>query len=138
MPQRDKYHAAVKQALIKDGWTITHDPYYISLGSRDAFADLGAERVIAAEQGQRKIAVEIKSFVGRSTVTDLEQAMGQYIVYRSWMRRTDRVREIWLAVSKRVALEVFDDLAGQVLIQDYAIQLLVVDMDEERIVAWRS
>ena len=44
MPQRDVYHEAVKQALIDDGWTITHDPYYITFGERRGFVDLGAER----------------------------------------------------------------------------------------------
>jgi XisH protein len=24
---RDIYHEHVKEALIKDGWTVTHDPY---------------------------------------------------------------------------------------------------------------
>ncbi|MGD2183210.1 element excision factor XisH family protein [Lusitaniella coriacea LEGE 07167] len=30
MPAKDTYHDAVKNALIKDGWTITADPYYIA------------------------------------------------------------------------------------------------------------
>lgn len=32
MPARDIFHDAVKKALIKDGWTITHDPYKIAVG----------------------------------------------------------------------------------------------------------
>ena len=29
MPRRDLYHDTVRNALIKDGWTIAHDPYVL-------------------------------------------------------------------------------------------------------------
>ncbi len=28
MPAQDLYHNIVKNALLKDGWTITHDPFH--------------------------------------------------------------------------------------------------------------
>jgi hypothetical protein len=31
MPAKDIFHDAVKIALQKDGWTITHDPLFIRL-----------------------------------------------------------------------------------------------------------
>ncbi|WP_445304883.1 element excision factor XisH family protein [Microcoleus sp. S36b_A4] len=34
MPARDIYHQVVKQALIKAGWTITHDPYPLAWAKR--------------------------------------------------------------------------------------------------------
>ena len=37
MPARDMYHTAVKNALIKDGWTITHDPLTLELGNSHLF-----------------------------------------------------------------------------------------------------
>jgi hypothetical protein len=77
MPARDIYHQCVRNALIKDGWTITHDPYTLSVGGTEAYIDLGAERLIAAERGTERIAVETKSFVGASEVRDLEVAVGQ-------------------------------------------------------------
>src|SRR2546430_4279121 len=52
-----------KQALIKDGWTITDDPLSLPWGSTTLKVDLGAERLIGAEKGTQKIAVEVKSFV---------------------------------------------------------------------------
>lgn len=57
MPARDTYHNAVKSALIADGWTITHDPYRVAYGGKDAYVDLGAEReqlVLAAERGRMR------------------------------------------------------------------------------------
>jgi XisH protein len=138
MPRRDLYHAAVRQALITDGWTITHDPYTLSFGARHGFVDLAAERAIAAERGGQKIAVEIKSFAGPSPVNDLGEAVGQYLLYRSWISRTDPDRELFLAVDPDTATVVFGDISAQVLLDDYAIKLLVVDTMQERIVAWRS
>jgi len=77
MPAKDIYHNVVKNALIRDGWIITHDPLRLQAGSKDLYVDLGAEQLIAAEKKEKKIAVEIKSFVGSSVVADLEQALGQ-------------------------------------------------------------
>ena len=48
---RDLFHNIVKEALIKDGWTITDDP--LTLLSREEggiSTDMGAEKVIVAEK----------------------------------------------------------------------------------------
>lgn len=70
----------MKRALQKDGWTITHDPFPLKIAKKRLSVDLGAERLISAENATRKIVVEVKSFVGQSDVKDLEQALGQYIL----------------------------------------------------------
>jgi hypothetical protein len=44
MPAPDTIHDAVKNALVKAGWLITHDPYVIQFEEITLFADLGAER----------------------------------------------------------------------------------------------
>ena len=76
MPARDKYHDAVKNALIKDSWTITADPYIIRYEDAELYADLAAERPIAAERQGQKIVVEIKSFIGKSLMSDFHNALG--------------------------------------------------------------
>jgi len=78
---KDIYHSTVKIALEKDGWTITDDPLTLKFGRRSAFVDLGAEKLFAAEKADKRIAVEVKSFISPSPVKDLEQALGQYIMY---------------------------------------------------------
>jgi hypothetical protein len=83
MPAYDTFHDAVKNALIKDGWTITNDPLVIEFGLLNVYIDLGAERLIAAERGNERIAVEIKSFMGPSLLTDFHLAMGQFLNYRN-------------------------------------------------------
>src|SRR5206468_10147810 len=98
MAAKDLYHDDVRSALIKDGWTITDDPLRLRWGKKDYYVDLGAEQIIAAELKGRRIAVEIKSFVGPSIVDDMEKALGQYLIYRSILRRRQSDRELYLAV----------------------------------------
>lgn len=143
MPARDIYHDAVRAALIADGWTITHDPYWVECGGKDAYIDLGAERnaldpVLAAERGAERIAVEVKTFTGASVIVDLEQAPGQYVLYQSWLRRTEPERLLYLAVDTETALSVFDAPFGQIVAEDVGLRLIVVEMPAERIVAWRQ
>ena len=63
MPAKGFYHDTFVTTLKKDGWTITHDPLTVSVGKTDLLIDLGAERILAAERGGERIAVEIKSFI---------------------------------------------------------------------------
>lgn len=81
MPAKDLYPQTVCNALIDDGWTITDDPLILKIGARSMFVDLGAERLIAAERGSEKIAIEIKSFLSASLVSDIENAWGQFFMY---------------------------------------------------------
>jgi hypothetical protein len=77
MPAPDKIHDAVRNALIKDGWIITDDPFMIEFEDVQLYADLAAERTVAAQRGERRIVVEIKSFLGPSYYRDWELAVGR-------------------------------------------------------------
>ncbi len=77
MPAKDKFHEVVKTALIKDGWTITDDPLFIRFGGVEMYIDIGAEKIIGAEKNGRKIAVEIKNFLGISLTAEFQDALGQ-------------------------------------------------------------
>lgn len=136
MPAKDIYHDKVKNALIKDGWEITHDPLRLSWGSRDMYVDLGAEQILAAERQGQKIAVEIKSFIGLSEMDDTEKALGQYLLYRSVMSRTEPDRLLYLAVHEEVYTDIFDEPLGQLLIEDYQLRLMVFDLNEEVVLKW--
>ncbi len=78
---KDIFHEAAKKALQRDGWTITHDPFLIPINANGVYADLGAEKTLAAEKDKDLIVAEIKSFVGLSVVTDLYAAIGKYELY---------------------------------------------------------
>jgi hypothetical protein len=136
VPAKDIYHDTVKRALQKDGWTITHDPFPLQIGRKRLSADLGAERLINAEKGTQKIVVEVKSFVGRSDVKDLEQALGQYILYRQVLNEMGIDRSLYLAISQPIFNSVFTIELGQVLLKNQIIKLIVFDDKSEAIVQW--
>lgn len=91
---KDIIHEQVKNALIKDGWTITHDPFPLRIGQKNLSADLGAERLISAEKNHQKIVVEIKSFLGHSNVRDLQQAIGQYVMYQQILGEKPKCKQL--------------------------------------------
>jgi hypothetical protein len=138
MPATDTYHDAVKNALVKDGWTITHDPYTLAFGQKNVFVDLGAERVLAAEKGQEKIAVEIKSFQGASDVRDLEMAIGQYVFYRALLSRFEPERKLFLAVPYSVFVSTLDEPIARPVLEDLAIACIAFDPQQEVIVKWTT
>lgn len=57
MPAKDIFHDHVVNALIKDGWNITNDPLKLQWRNKDLYVDLGAEKLIAAQKDNQKIAV---------------------------------------------------------------------------------
>ncbi|NMG06607.1 element excision factor XisH family protein [Brasilonema sp. UFV-L1] len=136
MPVRDRYHQSVKNALIKDGWTITDDPLHLKWGKRDMYVDLGAEKLIAAQKQGRYIAVEIKTFRSVSDMSDLEQTLGQYLVYRSVMTRTDPNRSLHLAVHDEVYADLFDEPIAKLLVEDYKVDIVVFKPEQEVILKW--
>lgn len=137
MPALDRYHHAVRNALIKDGWTITADPLTLQLGEETVHIDLAAERVLSAEKGTRKIAVEIKTFGGASKLTELEDAVGQYVVYRIALRRLDPERELYLAVPQSIVINRFlTRELWQGFLTDENGKLIGYDAKKEEISQW--
>jgi len=137
MPARDYYHDIVCHALQKNGWTITHDPYRIKLArGKNLFVDLGAEKLIAAEKGRDKIAIKIKSFRGASEMKDLEEAIGQFVLYERLLTRYEPERKLYLAVPENVIKSVFEEEAGQVLLEDEILRLLTFDTTKEEVLKW--
>jgi hypothetical protein len=136
VPAKDIYHDTVKRALQKDGWIITHDPFPLQIGKKRLSADLGAERLISAERGLQGIVVEVKSFVGQSDVKDLEQALGQYVLYRQILNEMGVERSLYLAVSQSTFNSVFTIELGQVLLKNQVVKLIVFDDESEAIVQW--
>lgn len=136
MAKRDIYHNAVRRALEKDGWTITHDPFRLDIGEKSLSADLGAERLICAEKGVRKIVVEIKSFVGPSDVRDFEQAIGQYVVYLRILRKSGTDRLLYLAVTQDTFDRIFTIELGQLFLEDQFVRVIAFDEESEVITQW--
>ncbi|MCU0541376.1 MAG: XisH family protein [Oscillatoriaceae cyanobacterium Prado104] len=136
MPAKDIYHDCVRKALEKDGWTITSDPFKLRWGIRELFVDLGANKLLAAERGEQKIAVEIKSFGSLSQVNDLENALGQYIVYLNILEEIENDRLLYLAIRKSTYQEIFSEPIGNLVIRKNSLRLLIFDTNREEIVQW--
>lgn len=136
MPTPDLIHDAVKNALVRAGWTITADPYTIEFEEIRVFADLAAERLLALDRGEEKIVVEIKSFVGRSPIHDLEVALGQYALYQGFLEVTAPERKLYLAIPDDVYADVFAQRAVQHIVERYRLALIVVNVRAEEITQW--
>src|SRR5262249_32320514 len=126
----------VKRALAKDGWTITHDPLILTIGTKNLFVDLGAERLIAAEKAGQRIAVEVKSFASPSEMKDLETALGQFILYGDILQEHEPERALHLALPNDVEREIFDEPIGKLLLQRQRVRVIFFDPELEVLLKW--
>ncbi len=133
---KDIYHENVKTALTKDDWLITHDPLFIQLGEVDVYVDLGAEKVIGAEKEGHKIAVEVKSFLRPSVISEFHTALGQYINYREALKIEQPDRTLYLAVPTDVYKDFFTRQFIQTVLTNQRIKLVVYDIQGEVITKW--
>lgn len=138
MPAKDIYHHAVRFALVKDGWKILTEDYTLEYGGDRLYVDIAAEKSIAAQKHGRKILVEVKSFLGRSFVNDLEQAVGQYIVYRDIIIERKLDFQLYLAITKGTYNSYFKRQLAQMIINRNQVNLLIVDSEREVIEEWRD
>jgi hypothetical protein len=138
VPAKDLYHEAVRNALTNDGWLITADPYVIKYADAKLYADLAAEKPIAAERQGQKIVVEIKSFIGKSPMNDFHNALGQYIVYRNFIQLTEPEYKLYLAIDNTIYTEFFGRQSIQVVTQQNQLLLIIVDINQETILQWIS
>lgn len=123
-------------ALVKDGWEILTEDYTLEYGGDRLYVDIAAEKLIAAEKQGQKILVEVKSFLGRSFIKDLEQAVGQYVVYRDILLETALDFELYLAITQGTYKSYFQRQLTQMIIKRNQVKLLIVDAESEVIVQW--
>ena len=133
---KDLYHNQVKTALQKDGWQITHDPYEIRVGGVEMYIDLAAEQIIAAQRGTTKIAIEIKSFINPSTISDFHLAHGQFLDYRYALDIEEPDRTLYLAVPLKTYQTFFTLKFIEQVRQRSQIKLVIYDAKQETIVKW--
>lgn len=139
MPAKDIFHDKVRNALIKDGWTITDDPYNLKWDDNEnLFIDIAAEKLLIAEKGKEKIAVEVKTFIGKSTIQDLHLAIGQFVVYRTALVFTEPDRILFLAVPMEILHEVFSRPKADFLVKDMDLKIIGFDIDKEEIIEWQK
>ncbi|MFY7805840.1 MAG: element excision factor XisH family protein [Limnoraphis robusta] len=133
---KDRFHEAVKIALQKDKWTVTHDPFRLEVGGTKFEIDLGAERLLAAERGEEKIAVEIKTFLSDSPLTDYHAALGQFLNYRLALEISVPERTLHLAIPVGVYEAFFQREFAQISLERYQVNRIIYDPINEVIVRW--
>lgn len=139
MPAKDIFHDKVRRALEKDGWTITDDPYSLKWDDgENLFVDLAAEKLIVANKGADKIAVEIKTFIGKSKMQDLHLAIGQFVIYRTAIEQTEPDRVLFLAVPMEILRDVFSREKGEILVEGIGLKIIGFDVEKEVIVEWKK
>jgi hypothetical protein len=136
MAARDKFHDLVKEALIKQKWKVTDDPYSFGIGEVAFEIDLGAEKLIKAEKQNKKIAVEIKSFIKPSPVQDMHEAVGKYEIYLFALAKKEPDRQLFLAIPRYAYDDFFQRPFVQDLISEKKINIIVYDTDKREIVKW--
>ncbi len=138
MAAKDLFHDAVKTALQKEQWNITADPLRIRIEKVNFEIDLGADKMLAAEREERKIAVEIKSFLSNSTLMDFHAALGQFLNYRLALPMTEPERILYLAVPLNTFNSFFQERFVREAIKLYQLKLLIYDPAKEVITQWKE
>jgi hypothetical protein len=136
MPARDIYHEPIKTALRNAGWMITHDPFRLDYRGDQSYVDLAADHLFAAQYGHQKIAVEIKSFLNPSLLADIQQAIGQFLFYRTILEELEPDRLLVLGISSDTAQEVLGRPAAVRYLERYQVHVLIVAIETEEIVRW--
>lgn len=139
MSAKDIFHNTVRTALEKDGWTITNEPLFLPASQEVTMkVDLAAQKLISAEKGSQKIAVEVKSFVGLSAISEFHTAVGQCLNYQVALDKLEPERILYLAIPKDIYQEFFTDSFVQEVVNRYQIKLLVFHIQKQEIVLWKN
>jgi hypothetical protein len=136
---KDRFHAQVKAALIEELWSITHDPFSIQISEAIRLQiDLGAENTIAAQRDREKIAVEIKSFIADSDISEFHAALWQYLNYVQALEDKEPNRVLYLAVPIETYSGFFQLPFIQKSLKRHAVNLIIYDPIEVEIKQWIS
>jgi hypothetical protein len=133
---KDKFHKEVCQAIEKEGWVITNNPFYIKLGKIPIQIDLGAEKIIGAEKEGKKIAIEIKTFGILSFISAFHDAVGQYIVYREALELIKANRDLYLAIPSDVFNVFGNELLVKTVLEKNKFNILVYKPSNQEIISW--
>jgi hypothetical protein len=133
---KDRYHEEVKNALRKDGWTITDDPLLVDLNGEELKIDLGLEKVLGARKNSHLIAVEIKCFHNISAIVELQRAIGQLSFYQEALLDENIGRELYLAIPITIYKNLINRMFFSRMLKKHNIPLIIYDPENEEILEW--
>ena len=112
---KDIFHQQVRNALIKDGWNITHDPLTIRISeSIKLQIDLAAE----------------------SDISSFHTALGQYLNYCQALEEKEPERIVYLAIPSETYEDFFQLSFIQRALRRYQVKLIIYDPKLEEIKQW--
>lgn len=125
MPVYDSCEPQIVRALEKAGWTVTPGPHLIYVPGRrnPLMADIHAQR-----GDNHMIIAEVKCFTDKQ-LDELYTSIGQYLVYRSMLKRERSTTPLYLAIPQDVYETLFMSLAMDV-VRETGIKLLVVNIEQ--------
>lgn len=115
---------------------ITDDPLELEWEEVKVKIDLAAERLIGAKRGEERIAVEIKSFIGTSAISDFHTALGQFLNYRIMLEAKEPDRQLYLAIPLETYDTFFQSQFARMVKERYQLKLIVYEPLTEEIVQW--
>lgn len=133
---KDKIHYAVKIALENDGWQVTDDPLVLFFDDDSVAIDLGAEKLIIAEKGTEKIAIEIKAFNQPSVIYEFHRAIGQYFNYQTALLEAHENRKLYVAIPDSILQKLMDTLVIRKSIERMQMKFIVVNIETQRVTQW--
>lgn len=135
MPAQDKFLESVLRALVKEGWTITDREVRLPFDTTNSYVDFLAERTLIAERGAEKIAVEVKTFAGKSVLSELEKALGQFLIYKTALTLAQMEHDLYLAAPADMR-DFFKRPAASQLRHNFGIKVVIYDATKEEIIEW--
>lgn len=135
---KDIFHDVVRSSLEAEGWRIVEDPMTIKVGDTQIYIDLSADKMIAANKDDLKIAVEIKTFIGASLVFNFHVAIGQFINYQAVLEQIEPERKLFLAIPLDIYQTFFQSVLAQSVLTKQDIPLIVYDPQKEVDLKWIS
>ncbi|MEL6472252.1 MAG: XisH family protein [Cyanobacteria bacterium J06623_4] len=136
MSKKDVFHESVRRGLEKDQWHISSDPLELRWEEIRVKIDLAAERLIAADRGEEKIAVEIKSFISPSPISDFHTALGQFLTYRIVLAEKEPARKLYLAVPVEIYNTFFQSRFARVAKEQHQLKIIVYNPVTEELIQW--
>ena len=138
MPTPDLYHDVVRDALRKDGWRITHTALQLKARAGSGAEEFWEGPWLIADKDERKVAVTVSSFVGRSNLADITQLWRQLGLSRRRLHAMDADRVMYLAVRQATYSACCTEAEGELVLAKEHMQLLVFDPRAEAVVQWVS
>jgi XisH protein len=139
MPAIDNCEPMIRNALLKEGWTVERSPFFLRSGIFTLFADIRMRKEAHKGNGTGRsiIIVEVKCFSDLKMFQDeLYRAVGQYLIYQHAVSAEGILGDVFLAIPTTAYVRIFSESLLQGIIKQVRMKLIVVDLEREEVNQW--